>query len=83
MATWQVQEAKAHLSELLEDAESKGPQIITKHGAEKAVVISIEQYRGLQAEKTKLDLRDYLLSMPQIDDFDVDRDVDFGREIEL
>jgi prevent-host-death family protein len=38
MALWQVQEAKTRLSEVIEEAQSKGPQIITRHGAERAVV---------------------------------------------
>jgi hypothetical protein len=30
--TWTVAEAKARLSELVEEARSKGPQTITRHG---------------------------------------------------
>jgi len=33
MANWQVQEAKTRLSELIEEADKKGPQIITRHGS--------------------------------------------------
>lgn len=44
---WQVQEAKARLSELIARAESDGPQFITRHGTERAVVLSIEDYRVL------------------------------------
>ena len=42
MATWQVQNAKARLSEVIERACTEGPQMITRHGAERAVVLSIE-----------------------------------------
>ena len=31
---WQVQEARARFSELLEASHAEGPQIITKHGKE-------------------------------------------------
>ena len=48
MATWQVQNAKARLSELIEDAQTKGPQIITKHGSETAVVVSFQEYESLR-----------------------------------
>jgi prevent-host-death family protein len=41
---WQLQEAKARLSELVKSA-AKEPQIITVHGEEKAVVCSMEEYR--------------------------------------
>jgi prevent-host-death family protein len=38
MAVWQVQDAKARLSEVIERARTEGPQTITRHGAERAVV---------------------------------------------
>jgi prevent-host-death family protein len=41
---WTVAEAKARLSELIEQARSKGPQTITKHGRTTAVVVSAEEW---------------------------------------
>ena len=32
MATWQIQHAKAQFSEVIEKAQSEGPQFITRHG---------------------------------------------------
>jgi antitoxin Phd len=81
MARWQVQEAKTRLSEVIERAQSKGPQIITRHGAERAVILSITDYRTLVAHKPGL--KDYLLGGPKVDKFDVKRDRDTGREIPL
>jgi len=81
MAIWQVQEAKTRLSEVIEDAYSKGPQIITRHGTERAVVLSIADYRALTAHKP--DLREYLLGGPKVDCFEVERDADTGREVIL
>lgn len=81
MAIWQVQEAKTRLSELIEDAHSKGPQIITRHGSERAVLLSIQDYRALTAHKP--DLRAYLLGGPKVDSFEVERDNDTGREVSL
>jgi len=40
MQTWQMQEAKAKLSELVKRAEADGPQDITLHGRSVAVVLS-------------------------------------------
>src|SRR6266446_5561356 len=51
MAAWQVQQAKTRLSEVIERARTEGPQTITRHGAERAVVLSIEDYRALVAHK--------------------------------
>jgi prevent-host-death family protein len=81
MTRWQVQEAKTRLSELIEDAHSKGPQIITRHGADRAVVLSIDDFRSLTAHKPGL--KEYLLGGPKVDDFEIEPDHDMGREIAL
>jgi antitoxin Phd len=81
MATWQVQDAKTRLSEVIERARSEGPQTITRHGKERAVVLSIEDYRLLAALRP--DFKAYLLGVPKVDDFSIDRDHDAGRTIEL
>jgi prevent-host-death family protein len=38
---WQVQDAKQRFSELLRTAHAEGPQVVTRHGVEIAVVIDI------------------------------------------
>jgi len=81
MTTWQVQEAKTRLSEVIERARTEGPQTITRHGAERAIVISIEDYRALVAHKP--DFKEHLLGGPKVDDFSIDRDRDTGRSIDL
>lgn len=48
MASWQLQDAKARLSELVKKAVSDGPQHITLHGAPAVVVLSEADYRRLQ-----------------------------------
>jgi antitoxin Phd len=78
---WQVQEAKTRLSEVIEEAHSKGPQIITRHGAERAVILSIEDFRALTANQP--DLKAYLLGGPKVDSFETRRDRDMGRDINL
>ena len=52
--TWQLQEAKNKFSQVVKDAVSSGPQIITKHGAEVAVVLSYEEYKQMIAARGKL-----------------------------
>jgi antitoxin Phd len=78
---WQVQKAKARFSEVIEKAQRDGPQIITRHGAERAVVLSIADYRALTARKK--DFIAHLLSGPKVDDFSIERDKDTGREVDL
>jgi antitoxin Phd len=48
VATWQVQDAKARFSELLEITLKKGPQVVTRRGIETAVLVPIEEWRRLQ-----------------------------------
>lgn len=81
MAKWQVQEAKTRLSEVIEEAQHKGPQVITRHGTERAVVLSISDYRALTAHRP--DFKEYLLGGPKVDNFEIERDKDTGREITL
>jgi len=81
MAIWQVQDAKARLSELIERARNEGPQTITRHGTERAVVLSIEDFRALAAHKP--DFKAYLLGGPKVDDFPIERDRGTGRRVEL
>lgn len=52
--TWQLQEAKNKLSRVIRDAIQRGPQIITRRGTEVAVVLSIDEYRKMTANKGKL-----------------------------
>jgi prevent-host-death family protein len=81
MTVWQIQDAKTRLSALIARARSEGPQMITRHGVERAVVLSIEDYRTLAAYKP--DFKAYLLGGPKFEDFEVERDSDTGRQMEL
>ncbi len=60
-ATWQVQEAKARFSELLEMSLAEGPQIVTKRGVETAVLVPIEQWRRME-RLTRPNIKEWLLA---------------------
>jgi antitoxin Phd len=60
MASWQVQDAKARFSEFLDATLKKGPQVVTRRGVEKAVLVPIEQWRRLQ-KAARPSLKDLLL----------------------
>jgi antitoxin Phd len=49
MQSWPVQDAKARFSEFLEKCLSDGPQMVTKRGAEAAVLVPADEWRRLQA----------------------------------
>ncbi|MBV6418617.1 MAG: hypothetical protein CMLOHMNK_03525 [Steroidobacteraceae bacterium] len=48
MSSWQLQDAKARLSEVVKKAAKEGPQRITLHGEPAAVVLSEADYRRLK-----------------------------------
>jgi antitoxin Phd len=81
MANWNLQEAKTRLTEVIDNARIKGPQIVTLDGVERAAVLSIDDFRTLTAHKPGL--KKYLLGGPKFDDFEIERDRDTGREIAL
>ena len=58
---WQVQEAKARFSTLVETVLEEGPQIVTKRGVEAVVVVPFDQWRRLE-ESSKPTLKDLLLA---------------------
>jgi antitoxin Phd len=49
MDSWPVQDAKARFSEFLDACLIHGPQIVTRRGAEAAVLVPVEQWRRLEA----------------------------------
>ena len=49
MKTWAVQDAKARFSEFLEACINDGPQVVTKRGAEAAVLVPVDEWRRLKA----------------------------------
>lgn len=48
MKTWQLQEAKARLSEVIKLSQKEGPQTITMRGEPTAVIISTDDYDRLK-----------------------------------
>ena len=68
---WQVQDAKQRFSELIRTAHAEGPQVVTRHGEEIAVVIDIADYRHLTGETAEF--KDYLQSGPDFGDLSLVR----------
>ena len=83
MHVWQMQEAKARLSEVVKCAESEGPQNITLHGQSVAVVISQAMYDRLTANE--LSLVDFMRRSPLYgaEDITLERDASLSRDIDL
>lgn len=82
MARWQLQEAKARLSELIREATSSGPQEITVHGEPTAVLMSVSQYEALTQKKPRF--VEFMRSSPLVGvELDLVRDKSPSRDIEL
>jgi prevent-host-death family protein len=78
---WQLQEAKQKFSQLVRCALDEGPQVVTRHGQEVVVVLSAEEFRRLTGQRP--DLKEFLLSGPDLSVLDLERAGDLPRDIEL
>lgn len=82
MARWQLQEAKARLSELIREATSNGPQEITVHGEPTAVLMSVSQYEALTRKKPRF--VEFMQASPLVGvELDLIRDKSPSRDIAL
>jgi antitoxin Phd len=61
MNTWPVQDAKARFSELLETCINEGPQLVTKRGADAAVLVPVAEWLRLN-NSARASLKSLLLS---------------------
>ncbi len=61
MKSWSVQDAKARFSEFLETCLKDGPQVVTKRGAEAAVLVPVQDWHRLQ-RSSRPTLKELLLS---------------------
>lgn len=61
MDAWPVQDAKARFSELLDRCLAEGPQLVTRRGADAAVLVPVGEWRRLCAA-ARPSLKELLLS---------------------
>lgn len=82
MQTWQMQDAKARMSELVKSAQIQ-PQDITVHGKSVAVVVSRSTFDRLSQAQGSL--VDFMQRSPLVDADDVvfERDTDLTRETDF
>lgn len=67
---WQLQEAKQRFSELIRLVESEGPQVVTRHGEEIAVVVDIVDWRAKCGAES--DFKVFLQLAPELDETELD-----------
>ena len=76
-------EAKQQFSRVVNDAQSDGAQIVTRHGKEVAVVLGIEEYRRLRGDGDADDFKRLLLEGPRFDGLEITRSTELPREIDF
>jgi antitoxin Phd len=71
--SWKLEDAKAKFSELVRQARTGAPQLVTVYGQEAVVVISVEEFARLLPAQKSLTLHEFLSQSPL-------NDLDFERE---
>lgn len=61
--SWQLHEAKARFSQLVQKAIEEGPQTVTRHGRDAVVVMSAEEFERLRERKRNV--MEVLMSGPE------------------
>ena len=80
--SWQLQEAKNKFSQVVKDAQDKGPQRISVRGRDTAVLLSLEAYQQLTQRQDNL--ADFLLQSPMAQSgLEIPRDEGLGRDVAL
>ena len=75
--TWQIQDAKNKLSEVIARAQKHGPQLITRHGEKTVVVVSYAEYERLRKSQGKLS--EFFKASP-LADVELSRDKSLPRQ---
>ena len=77
---WQLQQAKARFSEVVQRAIEDGPQTVTRRGKPAVVVVAADEFEQMQ-ERTPT-LKELLLECP-LEGIDLERPRDLGRDIDF
>jgi prevent-host-death family protein len=64
---WRLQDAKARFSEVVREAQQRGPQRVTLHGKDAVVVVGAEEFDRLQRPVTGRDIVKALAASPFAD----------------
>ena len=64
---WRLQDAKARFSEVVREAQQRGPQRVTLHGKDAVVIVGAEEFDRLQRPVTGRDIINALAASPLAD----------------
>ncbi len=79
---WSLAKARDNLSEVIRRSRTEGPQEISIHGQDAAVVLSAEDFRRLKDPRASRDFKDWLLGGPCLEGVDLERDRRPARDID-
>lgn len=79
---WSLAKAKDNLSEVIRRSRAEGPQEISIHGQDAAVVLSAEDFRRLKNPRAPKDFKEWLLCGPSLEGVEIERDPRPSREID-
>jgi prevent-host-death family protein len=80
--TWQIKDARANFSTMVDRAISEGPQIVTRHGKKMVVVVAAEEWERREHQRGDL-VEFFALSPLCTEGIDIERTRDYPRELEL
>lgn len=82
MTSWQLQDAKARLSEVIKSAMQEGPQEVTVRGLPSVVILSIEAYEAMK--KQRPDFVSFMQSSPLVGEaLNIERSDSLTRDASL
>jgi prevent-host-death family protein len=82
--TWQLQEAKNRLSEVVDLAITEGPQRVTRHGKEVALVVSTRDFERQRRGRARGTLLPFLRGLGFVrSGLSFERSKDVGRDVDL
>jgi antitoxin Phd len=81
--TWKLAEAKNKFTEVFNKALAGEPQTISRRGEEVVVMSKRDFDKTAKRGPKKKDFIEHLLSMPQVDELEVERDKTPMRDIEF
>jgi prevent-host-death family protein len=64
---WRLQDAKARFSEVVREAQQRGPQRVTLHGKDAVVIVGADEFDRLQRPLTGRDIINALAGSPLAD----------------
>jgi prevent-host-death family protein len=82
LQTWQIKDARANFSTLVDKAIGEGPQIVTRNGKKIVVVVAADEWESRKSRQS--DLVEFFANSPLNEEgVEIERVRDYPRELDL